>query len=105
MPNLHVKPAAPLSRFVELLWYYEHPPRIHHEIPRFARNDGIRIIFQQSSTDHRQRLATAIDRTGRSADSRNCDGVIHAYQHASLGGGRNFPAPSLKKIERPSGKP
>ena len=31
MPNLHVKPGPPLSRFVELLWYYEHPPRLHHK--------------------------------------------------------------------------
>ena len=31
MPNLHVKPGPPLSRFVELLWYYEHPPRLHQK--------------------------------------------------------------------------
>jgi AraC-like DNA-binding protein len=31
MKVLHVKPAPPLSRFVELLWYYEHPPRLHQK--------------------------------------------------------------------------
>src|ERR1700740_3768560 len=31
MPHLHVKPASPLSRFVELLWYYEHPPRLQQK--------------------------------------------------------------------------
>jgi AraC-like DNA-binding protein len=31
MANLHVKPGPPLSRFVELLWYYEHPPRLHQK--------------------------------------------------------------------------
>jgi len=31
MPNLHFKPGPPLSRFVEMLWYYEHPPRIHQK--------------------------------------------------------------------------
>ena len=31
MPNLHVKPGPPLSRFVEQLWYYEHPPRLHRK--------------------------------------------------------------------------
>jgi len=31
MPNLQVIPAFPLSRFVELLWYYEHPPRAHQK--------------------------------------------------------------------------
>jgi AraC-like DNA-binding protein len=31
MPHLHVKPASPLSRFVELLWYYEHAPRVHQK--------------------------------------------------------------------------
>ena len=29
MPHLHVTPAPPLSRFVELLWYYEEPPKPH----------------------------------------------------------------------------
>jgi AraC-like DNA-binding protein len=29
MPHLHVIPAPPLSRFVELLWYYEEPPKPH----------------------------------------------------------------------------
>jgi len=29
MPHLHVAPAPPLSRFVELLWYYEEPPKPH----------------------------------------------------------------------------
>ncbi|HVO59221.1 MAG TPA: helix-turn-helix domain-containing protein [Dongiaceae bacterium] len=29
MPFLHVKPAAPLSHFVELLWYYENAPQPH----------------------------------------------------------------------------
>jgi hypothetical protein len=31
MPNLHIKPAPPLSRFVEMLWYYEQPPLTHHK--------------------------------------------------------------------------
>src|ERR1700745_3320344 len=31
MPHLHVKPASPLSRFVELLWYYEQDPRLHQK--------------------------------------------------------------------------
>ena len=29
MPHLHVIPAPPLSRFVELLWYYQEPPKPH----------------------------------------------------------------------------
>jgi AraC-like DNA-binding protein len=29
MPHLHVVPAPPLSRFVELLWYYDDPPKPH----------------------------------------------------------------------------
>lgn len=29
MPHLHVVPAPPLSRFVELLWYYNEPPKPH----------------------------------------------------------------------------
>jgi AraC-like DNA-binding protein len=29
MPHLHVIPAFPLSRFVELLWYYEEPAKPH----------------------------------------------------------------------------
>jgi len=29
MPNLLVKPAPPLSRFVELLWYYQDAPKPH----------------------------------------------------------------------------
>jgi len=29
MPHLHIVPAAPLSRFVELLWYYQEPPKPH----------------------------------------------------------------------------
>ena len=31
MPNLHVKPGPPLSRFVELLWYYENAPQPHQK--------------------------------------------------------------------------
>jgi uncharacterized protein DUF6597 len=31
MTNLHVKPGPPLSRFVELLWYYEQLPRAHQK--------------------------------------------------------------------------
>jgi hypothetical protein len=31
MSNLHFKPAPPLSRFVEMLWYYQHPPRTHQK--------------------------------------------------------------------------
>jgi AraC-like DNA-binding protein len=31
MPNLHVKPGPPLSRFVELLWYYENVPQPHQK--------------------------------------------------------------------------
>jgi AraC-like DNA-binding protein len=31
MTNLHVKPGPPLSRFVQLLWYYEQPPRAHQK--------------------------------------------------------------------------
>jgi len=31
MPNLHVKPGLPLSRFVELLWYYENAPQPHQK--------------------------------------------------------------------------
>jgi AraC-like DNA-binding protein len=29
MPYLHAVPAPPLSRFVELLWYYDDPPKPH----------------------------------------------------------------------------
>jgi hypothetical protein len=29
VPHPHVIPALPLSRFVELLWYYEEPPKKH----------------------------------------------------------------------------
>jgi AraC-like DNA-binding protein len=31
MPHLHVTPAPPLSRFVELLWYYENAPQLHRK--------------------------------------------------------------------------
>src|SRR5258708_25395619 len=31
MSNLHVKPGSPLSRFVELLWYYENAPQPHQK--------------------------------------------------------------------------
>ena len=31
MPNLHVKPAFPLSRFVEQLWYYQDQPKPHQK--------------------------------------------------------------------------
>ena len=31
MPNLHVKPAFPLSRFVEELWYYQDQPKPHQK--------------------------------------------------------------------------
>jgi hypothetical protein len=29
MPHLHIIPAPPLYRFVELLWYYQEPPKPH----------------------------------------------------------------------------
>jgi AraC-like DNA-binding protein len=31
MLNLHIKPAPPLSRFVELLWYYQDQPKPHQK--------------------------------------------------------------------------
>ena len=31
MPHLHFRPPAPLSRFLELLWYYEDPPKPHRK--------------------------------------------------------------------------
>ena len=51
MPHLHVKPAPPLSRFVELLWYYQQPPLNHHK-ERLMPDGciGLIINLQQDET-------------------------------------------------------
>ena len=61
MPDLHVKPAPPLSRFVELLWYYEQPPRAHQK-ERLMPDGCISLIINLEQDETRIYDAEALNK-------------------------------------------
>jgi hypothetical protein len=92
MPNLHFKPAPPLSRFGEMLWYYEHPPRTHQK--ERLRPDGcISLVINREQDETRiydadnvnkltklSKAPAAPDRDIAKIDARNPDRRAESHQ-------------------------
>jgi uncharacterized protein DUF6597 len=64
MPNLHFKPAPPLSRFVEMLWYHEHPPRTHQK-ERLMPDGCVSLIINLEQDETRVYDPDNIDKVTR----------------------------------------